>query len=141
MCSTVERKKIAFPLEKKIRDLSEIASTYVVALFDCCREKITVKEVQEGKMVEVEGRGGGLMEEEPDWSVVKTRDLMIVFGCPPNSYTPAESPLTVGFFKTVSDMSDPIDGVAVVPGNATAWKPCNKGEVLNFTYHDCVLPF
>ena len=44
------------------------------------------------------GRGGGLMEEEPDYTVVKARDLMIVFGCPPNSYTPAESTLTVGLW-------------------------------------------
>ena len=80
-------------------------------------------------------------EEEKDWSVVKTRDLMIAFGCPPNSYTPAASPLTVEFFTTTSVMSDPIDGVVVFPGNSTAWKPCNKGEVLNFTYHECVVPF
>ena len=98
MCNTIERKKVAFPLEKKIRDLAEIEGCFVVALFDCCREKMTVDEVQKGKMVKVEGRGGGMMEEEPDWSVAKARDLMIAFGCPPNSYTPAESTLTVGFF-------------------------------------------
>ena len=54
-----------------MRDLSEVASTYVVALLDCCREKLTVEEVQKGKMVKVEGRGDGMVEEEPDWSVVK----------------------------------------------------------------------
>ena len=142
MCSTIERKKIAFPIEKKIRDLSEVSSCYVVGLFDCCREKMTVSEVQDGKkMVKVDGRGGGMMEEEEDYSVVKARDLMIVFGCPPNSYTPAESTLTVGWFETLNEMSDKVEKVAVLPGNATAWKPCNKGEVLTFTYHDCVLPF
>ena len=101
MCSTIERKMVAFPVERKVRDLSEVPSTYVVALLDCCREKMTVAEVQQGKKVKVEGRGGGMMEEEPDWSVVKARDLMIVFGCPPNSYTPAESTLTVGWFNTL----------------------------------------
>ena len=116
-------------------------STYVVALLDCCREKLTVKEVQKGKMVKVEGRGDGMVEEEPDWSVVKSRDLMIVFGCPPNSYTPAESTLTVGFYLTLNEMSDKVDKVVVLPGNSTAWKPCQKGEVLTFTLHDCVLPF
>ena len=115
--------------------------TYVVALFDCCREKMTVAEVQQGKKVKVDGRGGGLMEEEPDYSVAKARDLMIVFGCPPNSYTPAESTLTVGFFQTLDDMSDKIDKVVVLPDNATAWKPCNKGEVLSFTHHDLEVPF
>ena len=39
-----------------------------------------------------------MMEEEPDWSVVKERDLMIAFACPPNSYIPAESTLIVGWF-------------------------------------------
>lgn len=82
-----------------------------------------------------------MMEEEPDWSVVKARDLMIVFGCPPNSYTPAESTLTVGWFQTMNEMSDRVEKAVSLPGNATAWKPCNKGEVLTFTHHDCVLPF
>ena len=141
MCSTIERNKIAFPIEKKVRDLSEVPSCYVVALFDCCREKMTIKEVQEGKMVKVDGRGGGMMEEEEDFSVVKARDLMIVFGCPPNSYTPAESTLTVGWFTTLNDMSDRVDKVVVLPGNSTGWKPCGKGEVLTFTHNDCVLPF
>ena len=49
LCNTIERKKIAFPIEKKIRDLAEVPSCYVVALFDCCREKKSVSEVQEGK--------------------------------------------------------------------------------------------
>ena len=82
-----------------------------------------------------------MMEEEEDFSVVKARDLMIVFGCPPNSYTPADSPLIVGFWNTLNDMGDKVDKVVVLPDNSTAWKPCNKGEVLNFTKHDCVLPF
>ena len=73
--------------------------------------------------------------------MVKARDLMIVFGCPPNSYTPAESTLTVGWFQTLNNMSDRVEKVVVLPGNSTGWKPCNKGEVLNFTTHDCVLPF
>ena len=66
---------------------------------------------------------------------------MIVFGCPPNSYTPAASTLTVGWFTTLNDMSDRVDKVVVLPGNSTGWKPCGKGEVLTFTHNDCVLPF
>ena len=116
-------------------------STYVVALLDCCREKKTVMEVQKGKKVKVDGRGGGMMEEEPDWSVVKSRDLMVVFGCPPNSYTPADSPLVVGFFNLMNEMSDKVDKVVVLPDDSTAWKPCNKGEVFNLTTHDQVVPF
>lgn len=38
-------------------------------------------------------------------------------------------------------MSDKVEKVVVLPGNTTAWKPCNKGEVLTFTHHDVVLPF
>ena len=83
--------------------------TYVVALLDCCREKMTVKEVQHGKKVKVDGRGGGVAfeeEEELDFSVAPSRDLIIAFGCPPNSYTPAESTLTVELFMTLEKMSD-----------------------------------
>ena len=46
MCSIIERKKIALPIEQKVRDLSEVQDTYVVALLDYCREKMTIKEVQ-----------------------------------------------------------------------------------------------
>ena len=141
MCSTIERRMIAFPIERKARDLSEVDGTFVVALFDCCRGNMTVNEVQKGKKIKVDGRGGGTAFDEEDYSVAKARDLMIVFGCPPNSYTPAESTLTGGFFQTLSDMSDRVEKVVDLPGNSTAWKPCNKGEVLNFTHHDCVLPF
>ena len=38
-------------------------------------------------------------------------------------------------------MSDKADKVVVLPGNSTAWKPCNKGEVLTFTHHDLVVTF
>ena len=72
---------------------------------------------------------------------MKARDLIIVFGCPPNSYTPAESTLTVGMYMMLNDMSDKVDKVVVLPDNASAWKPCNKGEVLSFTCHDLVTRF
>ena len=38
-------------------------------------------------------------------------------------------------------MSDKIEKVVVLPDNSSAWKPCNKGEVLSFTHHDLVVPF
>ena len=142
MCSTIERKKIAFPIEKKIRDLSEVSSCYVVGLFDCCREKMTIKEVQEGKnVVKVDGREDGMMEEQEDLSVMKARDLLIVFVCPPNSFAPADSPLAVSLWNTLNYISDKVDKVVVLLDNSTAWKLCNKGEVLNFTTHDLVAPF
>ena len=98
MCSTIERKKIAFPIEKKARDLAEVPSCYVVALFNCYREKMTVDEEKKGKIVKVDDHGDGMMIEEEDLLVTKARDLIIVFGCPPNSQTPADSTLSVNWF-------------------------------------------
>ena len=126
-----------------MRDLSEVESTYVIALLDCCREKMTVNEVVKGKKIKVEGRGGGeaFVEEEIEDSIIKARDLIIVFGCPPNSYTPADSPLTVDFYINLNSMSDRIEKIVVLPDRITAWKPCGKGEVLNLTNHDLVTLF
>ena len=92
-------------------------------------------------MGEVKGLMEGPMVKEEDCSNVKERDLIIAFACPPNSHAPAESTLTVGWFQTLNKMSDRVEKVVILPGNSTAWKPSNKGEVLSFTHHDLVLPF
>ena len=49
LCNTIERKKVAFPLEMKIRILSTVPNTYVVAFFDCSRESMTPRNLCEGK--------------------------------------------------------------------------------------------
>ena len=63
MCSGVDRTNVAFNLEAKARLLSQVDGVYVVALFDCCREKMRVEEVRNGKKSKVEGRGGDVIEE------------------------------------------------------------------------------
>ena len=41
----------------------------------------------------------------------------------------------------MNEMSDRIEKAVVLPGNATAGKSYNLGEVLTFAHQDCVLPF
>ena len=115
-------------------------NTYIVGLLDCSRVNMPISEVQ-GKTGEAKGLSDGPMVKEDGSSGVTERDLMIVFACPPNSHAPAVSTLTVGWFQTQYEMSDKVEKVVLLPGNSTAWKPCNNGEVLTLTNHDCVLPF
>ena len=73
----------------------------------------------------VDGRGG-LDAFEPDESnkVQEGRDCIIAFGCPPNSYTPADSTLTVECWNELNKNSDSRAKLVFSPGNMTAWTPC-----------------
>ena len=60
LCSTTERKDIVYNLEAKTRMLAQISNTYVVALFDCCREKMSCQDIIYGNPTTSDGpsRGG-----------------------------------------------------------------------------------
>ena len=46
LLNTTERIKINFQIEERVRILSMMPSTYVVAFFDCCREVMTLRDIQ-----------------------------------------------------------------------------------------------
>ena len=150
MCSTIDRKRIVFNLEGRTRILATIKNTYVVALFDCCREKMTCKDIVNGKTTTSGGpsRGGtdkSSMDQDKDDQKYeddgKARNLIIVFGCMPFDRTPADSKLIVQFFQMVKEMNDRGENIVLLPGFLSSWKPNNKGEVLSFTTHDLIIPF
>lgn len=49
LMNTIDPKKILFPIEKKIRQISELPGTYVISLFNCCRDKVKVARSKGGK--------------------------------------------------------------------------------------------
>ena len=128
LCNTANREKMFFNLEERVRGLANCDNSYIVGLFDCCRENMDVK----GERVKstIEGRGESVWagedvkETEEAETQSKVRNLIMVFGCPPNSQTPANSALTVEFFKHLRMSSDPVEKIAHLPGALPGWRPC-----------------
>jgi len=40
ICNSEKKNKVRFPLEKILRSIAKISNTYMLAVFDCCREKM-----------------------------------------------------------------------------------------------------
>ena len=69
-----------FPLEQQVRVLARMKGSYVIALFDCCREKAKT------------GLGHGSSSSD------QQEDFIITFGCPPTSTVPARSTIAHEYF-------------------------------------------
>ena len=87
-----------YSLEAHLRAIAKCDHAYVIALLDCCREKL---------------RNRGLGQES---EVLDTENLIIAFGCPPSRLTPAESTLAQDFFQFLEDSAD-ANGYIALPGN------------------------
>ena len=49
--------------------------------------------------------------------------MILMFGCAPNDYTPADSKLIVSLFQHLAAMSDKEEKLLVFPGTLNGWKP------------------
>ena len=73
-----------------LRSLASKDDTYVMGLFDCCREKLPEEMLQ--KM-----RNTGLSNLEDDIDDKKI-NIILSFGCPPSDTTPAKSTIAIHYF-------------------------------------------
>ena len=102
-----------YPLENQLRNLAKGASTYVIGLFDCCREKQKF-------------RGSPSVDLAAD----DDENLILAFGCPPSRYTPAQSTLATDFFDFLCNSAD-ANGYVSLPGNLNFFHTQdNKNETL-----------
>ena len=92
-----------FPLEQQVRTLSKQAGSYVVALFDCCRERVKVP-----KAMSSAAHGGA------------DENFIITFGCPPTATVPARSTIARAYFTFLRDAADD-EGAILLPGNLNYW--------------------
>ena len=72
--------KYIYALQSRLYSLSQQKGTYVLGLFDCCREKI-----------KPEMRGGGPAEPKDDDSGDDPQNSIMWFGCAENGGTDAAS--------------------------------------------------
>jgi hypothetical protein len=125
-----------------MRHLAQIPGSYILAIFDCCREKLRYDAPPPTatgiKGVVHAARGTGEAPEEDTDEHTSFRNLIMVFGCPPNSFVPADSTLTVELFQNILKQADK-DNMAILPGHLQSWTPGGQGEVVCFFKQDLVL--
>ena len=85
-----------YPIEKMLRSIAKADGSYVMALFDCCREKISKKETR--------GLTEGGDEEDmfnPTGMVVpeSQENFIITYGCPPSEGVPAKSTIAKAYIR------------------------------------------
>ena len=97
-----------YPLEKMLRSLAKADGSYVVALFDCCRER----------MVPGASRGAGadtagMLDVETNMETAE--NFIITYGCPPTEGVPAKSTIAHAYIKYLKKAADPQGNIAL-PG-------------------------
>lgn len=65
----------------------------------------------------------------------------MIFPCPPNSYTPADSTAVVESYTNLWDLTDKSDKSCQFPGVMSGWKPGNKGEVIVWVKKEAAIKF
>ena len=124
-----ERKYSWYPLEDQLRMLSQLDGAYVVGTFDCCRENLSPA-MREG----TETRGG-LGEEggELDVEEGKEENIVLTFGCAPNSKVNMKSRIAERLFVEYTAMQNSGDNNQIsFPStdfyDFLQWRPEDKGE-------------
>ena len=108
-----------FALEKSIRILGRMPESYVISLFDCCREKI-----DEGQW---RGAGPNYVNIEAMMEDLGGRDqddggnqkgfvnTIVTYGCPPSQGVPAKSTIALSYFRQLKMSADSYDGMIKFP--------------------------
>ena len=88
-------------MEKMLRSLAKADDSYVIALFDCCRERIT-SQAQRGLVSDDDDSpygGAGLVQPESH------ENFIITYGCPPTEGVPAKSTIAKAYIKYLKKSS------------------------------------
>ena len=97
-----------YPLEKMLRDLAKADGSYIVCLFDCCRERMQPGAAR-GPGTEVSG-----MLDVPT-SAETEENFIITYGCPPTEGVPAKSTIARAYVGYLKQAADPKGNIAL-PG-------------------------
>ena len=68
--------KPLYNLEARLRALGDMENSYVIGIFDCCREA-----EDENMFPKVQSRGG---ESKAEIEVVEGQNVLLIFGCAAN---------------------------------------------------------
>ena len=86
-----------YPLEKMLRTLAKADGSYLVAVFDCCREKVE-QQAMRGLKADTEG-----LEHDGDEWIGQPKDsqenIIITYGCQPSAGVPQKSTIANTYFR------------------------------------------
>ena len=89
--------KRMYPMEKLLRVIAKQEGSYVMAVFDCCREKLPPQKMRGG------GGGAVIADEMPEdvelGQAVNHENFIITYGCQPSSGVPVKSTLAKTYFR------------------------------------------
>ena len=91
-----------YPIERMLRSLAKGDGSYVVALFDCCRERI-IAEKQRGVIADEDdaiATAGMVLPESHE-------NFIITYGCPPTEGVPAKSTIAKAYVKYLKKSANP----------------------------------
>ena len=114
-----KRHKIRFPLELNLKALATEKGSYVVAVFDCCRERLS--DAMRGT--------GNTNQNLQDIDMDDYVNYIFWFGCPPNSGVSANSTIAIDLFKQLKRVARPYDGSVILPLDLLTWHPGDDGEM------------
>ena len=114
------QKKIPlYNLESRLRAMGEEDNSYVIGIFDCCREAISPAM-----------RGGFKSAPDDDFDGDDYINHIFWFGCAENSGVSANSDIAVEFFREMKRVANPADGSVTLPNDMLYWEPGSGGNML-----------
>jgi hypothetical protein len=84
-----------------LRSLAKADGSYVIALFDCCRERI-IAGATRGVNVEDDDGLAAASDQIPD----SHENFIITYGCPPTEGVPAKSTIAKTYMSYLKKSSD-----------------------------------
>lgn len=107
--------KRPYPLEKMLRSFAQSDGSYVISVFDCCREKLPASQTR-GLGASEDFDGGDMFLAAPEDS---QENLIMTFGCRPSAGVPAKSTIAKAYFKYLRHSANPTpdgENYIVLPG-------------------------
>ena len=91
-----------YPLEKMLRSFAQSDGSYVVSVFDCCREKLPPSQTRGLNTTDFDE--GDMFLAAPEDS---QENLIMTFGCRPSAGVPAKSTIAKSYFRYLRNSAKP----------------------------------
>ena len=95
-----------YNLENRLRALGTLDNSFVIGIFDCCRDAY-----DESIFPPVANRGGDGNQNKEDVALEKGREVFLIFGCPSNRGVPAASKIASQFFEIIEQAKAENDSI------------------------------
>ena len=126
-----DKKKRYFNLELWSRSLSSIEGSYIITIFDCCREYMPVPTTRGIGSNEEDAEHDVSAPENPEDMMHSYTNLILINGCAPNKTVPGYSFIAEGFLKTLEECRSN-NGTLLIPDSnqiLNTFRPNSEGNL------------